>query len=151
VSAQIDSAAAIEWFARRRMREAAGMGGLEKVLNLEQERARLACAQADKTELEVARLRLELIPADVVERVVTGMVQAFRSRILSIAPGLSPIVHAAESVLEVRAILSRAHEDALRELSEYDPSDYAVGDADHLAAVQARDENSSAPSAPVGE
>lgn len=48
------------------------------------EKARLMRAQADKAEAEVARLRAELVPTVEVERAWSGILRAFRSRVLAV-------------------------------------------------------------------
>ena len=52
--------------------------------DLTKERARLAAAQADRTELEVATMRAELIPADDILAIWEPLIGAARTKILSI-------------------------------------------------------------------
>ena len=56
----------------------------EGKLNLGDERARLAAAQANRVELEVATLRGELIPADVILETWEPIVGAARAKILAL-------------------------------------------------------------------
>jgi terminase small subunit / prophage DNA-packing protein len=79
---KFDTADVADWRARQALVEA----GLEKPLDLERERARLAKEQADAQELKNAQARGELIPANEVE----GLWQAAAGRCRSILLGAPP-------------------------------------------------------------
>jgi phage terminase Nu1 subunit (DNA packaging protein) len=85
-------------------------------LELTQERARLARAQTEKTELEVRRLKGELIPRQEVERAWGNMIAAFRARMVAIPTKLAPRVSGATPV-EAKALLEEAIHEALAELA----------------------------------
>ena len=98
--------------------------------DLEVERTRLTKWQADKTELEVAVLRGELIPSEIVQRVWSGMVISFRSRVMSIPTKSAHSVLGAVNVAEAEAVLKKLVNEALEELSEYDPKAYGLSDSE---------------------
>ena len=80
-----DPQVAVRWYLRN---ELAKLGPDGEVLDLNAERARLAKQQADKIEMENARLRGELVPVAVVRRYLEGILMAFRSRVLAIPQNL---------------------------------------------------------------
>jgi phage terminase Nu1 subunit (DNA packaging protein) len=87
------------------------------------ERARLLKAQADKTELEVKAMNGELIAADEVESLWSGLVASFRSRLLALPVRCAHKVLSLKTYPEIESTL-RAHVfEALSELSRYDPAD----------------------------
>lgn len=61
-------------------------------LDLQRERARLAAAQADRTELEVKQLRRELIPESEIAAQWDSIVVAIRSKVLGIPSKLKTII-----------------------------------------------------------
>lgn len=82
-----------------------------------QERARLIKAQADKTELEVATLKSELVPVDVVESDWLNHVSACRSRLLAIPSKSAFQIATLKEPDEIERFLKRAINEALAELS----------------------------------
>lgn len=95
---------------------------------LESERTRLASAQAEKTELEVAVIKGDLIPAGNVESVVNGMISSFRSKMLSLPTKAAPSVVQMADVAEAETLLREFVYEALTELSEYDADQYNKSD-----------------------
>lgn len=85
-----------------------------------QERARLIKAQADKTELEVATLKSELVPVDVVESDWLNHVSACRSRLLAIPSKSAFQIATLKEPDEIERFLKRAINEALAELSRDD-------------------------------
>jgi len=77
-----------EWLKRRLLADVQ-VGSDGEVYNLDAERARLAKAQADKTELEVRELRGEMVRCDEVTETWSAMAGAMRSRMLSIPSKLA--------------------------------------------------------------
>jgi phage terminase Nu1 subunit (DNA packaging protein) len=63
-----------------------------RALNLQAERARLACAQADRVELEVQQLTGELIPADVILANWEPIVGAARAKVLGLPSKLKTAI-----------------------------------------------------------
>ncbi|MFC4158275.1 hypothetical protein [Chitinimonas lacunae] len=131
----------------RRLREqAAGRMGNGGGLDLTNERARLAAAQADKTELELAQLRGELIPLAQAQDAWSAMVGASRAKFLTLAARLAPrAVGMTEQQIE-RLTRDMVYE-ALAELAAWKPegaddepdadAGHSAGDADMGAAADA--------------
>src|SRR5689334_14920481 len=81
-------------------------------------RARRERANADLSEMQAARLRGELLPADQVSRAVTGAFARVRARMLSLPTKAAPRVVGKGSLAEVQALLAGYVEEALAELAE---------------------------------
>ncbi|MEQ1788823.1 MAG: hypothetical protein ABL857_00115 [Rickettsiales bacterium] len=84
------------------------------------ERARLLRAQADKTELEVKSMNGELIPAEQVEHLWSGLVAAFRSRMLALPVRCAQMVMSFKNYTEIESCLRAQVYEALNELSRYE-------------------------------
>lgn len=87
-------------------------------LDLSQEKAKLARAQTEKTELEVRVRRGELLEAAAVLRRLTEVVVSIRSRILGMSSKLAPRLGAADAETCERLIHEEAH-DALSQLASW--------------------------------
>lgn len=110
-------------------------GGAEGALDLSQETARLRRAQAEKTEIEVARLRGELLAGKEVARATAGYIIACRSRLLSMPPRLA---QRAASLFgcdprEAEELLADGVHEALGELQRMESHDYGLADSDGSA------------------
>jgi len=86
-------------------------------LNLEQQRARLAKAQADRQELALRRERCEVLPLDLVASFWQGLVAAARAKLLSMPTRLAPRVVAAKTLPEAEAEIKSQVYEALSELA----------------------------------
>lgn len=95
---------------------------------LEKEKVRNERAKADKMELTVERLRGNLIPADMVERVWSNMTASFRAKILALPTKVALSIVGLKSPAEGEAILRDKVEEALSELAEYRPEQYDIED-----------------------
>ena len=84
------------------------------------ERARLIKAQADKTELEVAALRNQLIPIEAIEHDWMQQVSACRMRLLAIPSKSAFQIAALKEPSEIERFLKRAIYEALSELAHDD-------------------------------
>lgn len=104
------------WLARRRDRER-GMGDDGQVYDYERERARLTKAQADRTELEAAELRGEMVRAEHVIEAWARMVGAARARLLSLPTKAGPRARAASNDEEAASVIEAEIIEALEELS----------------------------------
>lgn len=100
----------IRWYVAR---ESGGEGALD----LTQERARLAKAQADKTELEAEELRGDLARYEDISTHWTRQTAACRSRLLVIPTKIAPIIRSASTDKEASSIIEREICEALEELS----------------------------------
>lgn len=86
-------------------------------LNLAHERARLAKLQADKVELDLAKMRGDLIPADEVEREWSDIIAAVRARLLALPSQAAAELAGKVPRREVEALVRRVVYQALRELA----------------------------------
>jgi phage terminase Nu1 subunit (DNA packaging protein) len=107
----------IRWIVERELR-AAGHEPSEVVkLDLNAERARLAKEQADKTAIENATARGELLPVADVRRTYETLFTSLRDRVLAVRSTAPLLVDAAvgEGLPKVRALLTEALTQALDE------------------------------------
>lgn len=116
--------------------------------NLQAERARLAAAQADKTEIEVEILRGKVFKAEQIERAWTDMIANCRSRLIVIPTKLAPILSAEKDQKKIESSIRDAVFDALNELKDYEPRQYT----DAIAEISNEDDSSTskADSKPMG-
>jgi len=85
------------------------------------ERARLARAQADKAEMEVAALEGKLVPAESVEKIWTALATSFRSRMVAMPGKLAHQLAAIQNPAEAEAFIRKSIYEALDELSNFTP------------------------------
>jgi len=106
-----------EWLKRRHLR---GMGvSVDGVVyDYEKERARLTKAQADRTELEAAELRGEMVRSDWVIEEWGRMLGAMRMRLLSIPTKAAPRVRGALTDEAAAKLIEAEVLEALGELSD---------------------------------
>jgi phage terminase Nu1 subunit (DNA packaging protein) len=108
----------------RELREKAAGRYTEGDLDLSKERARLTFHQANIAELDEDIKRGKLIPAETVEKVWSDMVAAFRAKILSIPTKSAHQFVAITDLSEIQDVIKEHLNEALVELSEYDPNQY---------------------------
>jgi|SRR5882672_2113419 len=113
-------------------------------LDLEQERARLASEQADKTALENAEHRGELADLDTIAEELGHMLASFRARLLAAPSKLAPLVNPENPNL-ARDIIAGEHERILAELAAYQPGTGSI----EYAGDAAGDPAASATAAPA--
>jgi phage terminase Nu1 subunit (DNA packaging protein) len=85
------------------------------------ERRRLVKAQAEKTELEVKTLKKELLFLDDIEEEWSGLVIAFRSRLLTVPTRAAHLVIGRYEFHEIERSLKELVYETLTELSAYAP------------------------------
>lgn len=107
---EYESADCIRWYVSR---ESGGDGALD----LTQERARLAKAQADKTELEAAELRGDMARYEDISSHWTRQTTACRLRMLVIPSKVAPRVRSASTDMDAASIIQSEICEALEELS----------------------------------
>lgn len=90
--------------------------------DLASEKTRLTKAQAEKTEIETARLKGELVSLADAERGWSALVGAFRAKMLTLPPRASLVV-LNKKEREVERILTDMVYEALAELSNWKPDD----------------------------
>ena len=91
-------------------------GGGDKATILMSERGRLAKAQADKTELEVAQLRGELIPREIVVATWQAFSANARAKLLSLPTKAAHAAITATELHEIEEVLKKQVYEALEEL-----------------------------------
>ncbi len=98
--------------------------------DLNAEKTRLTREQADKTALENARLRAELVPVVLVERSWGKMIGAFRARVLGLPSKLATLLaNETEHSGFLRVLRNGVHE-CLTELSRYELPQNSDGDTE---------------------
>lgn len=100
----------------RHLRETAAGRAASGGLDLAQERARLARAQTEKTDLDVQVRRHELVPVDQVENRWTGAVVSARTLLRSLPAKLAPRV-AGMNAEQTQELLQQEIDDALTVLA----------------------------------
>lgn len=127
----------------RRLREmAAGRGG-QGALDLTEERARLAAAQADKHELELRVRRGELVEVGELETSLVRLASIVMERLRAVPVGVASSAHSAPTIAACEAIIRGAIDRALEELAAV--ADRADAGTEPAGGVGDRD---SAPSPP---
>ena len=94
-----------------------------EVLDLNAERARLAKEQDDKTAMDNARLRGELVPVAAARELLEKILSTFKTRILSIPAKLAPLMVGLKSITEARDLVYDHLVGALNELSRLNVSE----------------------------
>lgn len=86
-------------------------------LDLTAERARLAHFQANKTELEAAKMKRELIEVEEVAEIVGNDYANMRANLLSLPTKLAPQLVGIEDIAQGQALIEQGVYSALQELS----------------------------------
>lgn len=94
-------------------------------LDIVQERARLTFHQANIAELEEDLKRGLSILAENAEMVWAGGILAIRAKLLSLPTKMAPRLVSLKTISEIECVLKEGVDEALSELSEYDPEDYS--------------------------
>lgn len=97
------------------------------------ERARLIKAQADKTELEVAQMRGQLVPIEIIEHDWMQHVSACRMRMLAIPSKCAFQITALKEPAEIERFLKHSIYEALTELAHDD--DETIPEAEEASAA----------------
>lgn len=135
--------------------EAAGRKSEKGDYDLVSERARLAKAQADKTELEVEVMRENLLPAEDVLQEWQACVTACRAKLLAIPTKSAFQIVNLQETHEIERFLKRAISETLTELSDYEPApepddSESVPDVDTSARTKRKPVGGSAPKTKSG-
>lgn len=107
--------------------------GPDDNLDLTRERARLAHFQANKTELEAAKLKGELIEVEEVADLVGQDYANVRAKLLSLPTKLAPELVSLDGLEQLRAAIERGVHEALAELSA--DKEYEAESTDHCRVV----------------
>lgn len=101
----------------------------EEELNFKKEKTLLTRAQRKKAETELAVMKGDLHKAEDVERVMNTMLSAFRNRCLTIPSRASPVL-VNKNLNEIKLALRAEINEALQELSDYDPGIFYLPDGE---------------------
>jgi phage terminase Nu1 subunit (DNA packaging protein) len=110
----------IKFLQERKVNQWSGEGGDEN--NYAKHRSRLTQAKADMAQIQAAAMRGSYHEAGIVEEVWVDMLMNCRSKLLSLPSRLAPKLRKEAEISAVKSILEDAICDALKELSNYDPS-----------------------------
>lgn len=112
----------------------AALYGERKKLDFNLERSKKEKAQREKLELEIAVMKGELVPWEMVKRGWDAMLSRFRARLLSLGGVLAVKVHALDTYEECKEVIDQGHHDTLQELSTAEEEIYAIsGDLETAA------------------
>jgi hypothetical protein len=100
-------------------------------------RSRRMIAEAEQAELRLKVLKGKLHYAEDVEFVMTTMLPAVKARLLAIPSRTTRLLIGKTNFQEIFGLLYGEIELALKELSTYNPSDFAEQNAEYLASVDA--------------
>lgn len=109
-----------QWMVERELAKHGRVGGDDlngRTLDLTNERARLAKAQADKTELEVAELHGEMVRVPEVTEAWSKHIAAARARLLALPSKAAARVAAPALLAETQELLRGIVDEALNELA----------------------------------
>ena len=97
-------------------------GGVRLGSSYDEARTRKVNAEAEIAELELAKVRGDLVVVDDVVQVWAEVVSALKGKLLSIPTKAAPVVSAEPDAGICQAILEDLVNEALEELSNYDPT-----------------------------
>ena len=100
-------------------------------------RARRMSALADIEQLRLKRIHGELHHGRDVEYVMTTMLTALKSRLLSIPARCAPCLEGKTNVAQIAEAIRVEVYTALNELSEYDPAKFEQANEEYLASIGA--------------
>jgi len=110
--------------------------------SIEEARLRKEVAEAALKEIELAKVRGQVVDVEAVAQAVGEMFANVRARLLALAPKVAPLVYRAETLQEGRVIIDDGIYDVLSELSgafDGEPDEGTAGDeeTDIASATQA--------------
>jgi len=114
----------------------------------EEARARKVAAEAEITELELAKVRGELVVAEDVVSAWSDTLSSLKAKMVSIPSKAAPIVAAEDSAGGCQQVLEDLIREALEELSNYDPKIDAANTQRTKAASEESDVGAEAAPAP---
>lgn len=124
-SNEYETADVIKWMIRREVGKLT-VGEDGEVYDYDSERARLTHHQADKAKLEKELLKGQAIATEKVVAVQCSMLGAFRSKMLSLPTKTAGKVQNLFELAEIEDCLRSEVDEALSELSDYDPEHYGI-------------------------
>jgi phage terminase Nu1 subunit (DNA packaging protein) len=114
----------------------------------EEARARKVAAEAEITELELAKVRGELVVAEDVVTAWSDTLSSLKAKLVSIPSKAAPIVAAEDSAGGCQQVLDELIREALEELSNYDPKIDAANTQRTSGSPEESDVSSEAAPAP---
>ena len=114
----------------------------------EEARARKVAAEAEITELELAKVRGELVVAEDVVSAWSDTLSSLKAKMVSIPSKAAPIVAAEDSAGGCQQVLEDLIREALEELSNYDPKIDAANTQRTATASEESDVGAEATPAP---
>jgi len=120
--ALIEEHALAEWAALHPSRDGEEPPPDSLVIDRAAHEARLAQYKADRAEIELAELRERMHHAEDVRAVMSDMLAAFKARSRAIPAKLAGGLAGTTEPAEIEALLSAEIDEALQELSEYNPA-----------------------------
>lgn len=93
-----------------------------RMLTLDEARTRKLSAEAELAELELAKVRGDLVRTEDVIKAWEDVLRAMKAKLLGIPSKSAPILAAEDNAGEILKILDLEIEEALNELSNYQPS-----------------------------
>ena len=100
----------------------ASTGGVKLGSTYDEARTRKVNAEAEISELELAKVRSQLVVAEDVEKAWTDTLSNLKAKLTNIPSKAAPIVASETEAGIVQAILADLINEALEELSTYDPA-----------------------------
>ena len=150
---QLSLPGVVEWRERRAVEQA--VGDTSK-LDIDEARRRKTAAEAALAELELSKLRSEVVSLSVVSEVIGDQLSACRARLLSLPTKIAPLVAPLTNIIECRDAIDAAVREALDEISGYDgvggdrPADIPHGRDDETDNFGADEIAAEVDSQPVG-
>lgn len=104
--------------------ETSNINSDDSSVDYDKERALLEKAKREKAELQLKAMRGEYHDSKSVEKVMNDMIANFKSKLLSLPSRASPQILGLDNIGEIQEVLQREIQEALTELSEYDPKKF---------------------------
>lgn len=116
-----------------------------RTLTLDEARGRKLNAEAEMAELELAKIRAELVKTEDVVKAWEDVLRAMRAKMLAIPTKLAPVVANESEPNICKALLDKEIEEALHELANYQPRVNATESIGSSQQIENSDEFVEAP------
>ena len=111
-----------------------------RMLTLDEARTRKLAAEAELAEIELAKAKGDLVPAALVITAWEEVLRAMKAKLLAIPSKAAPVLAAEDNPGEVQKLLDTEIEEALNELSNYQPTVDATSTGSTGESVEQGDE-----------
>lgn len=111
-----------------------------RMLTLDEARTRKLSAEAELAEIELAKAKGDLVPAALVITAWEEVLRAMKAKLLAIPSKAAPVLAAEDNPGEVQKLLDIEIEEALNELSNYQPTVDATSTGSSGESVEQGDE-----------